>query len=96
LLPAIKSSILGAFILALGRALGETMAITFVVGGSQDINASLFMPATSISATIAEQFNEATNPMHLSALLALGLVLFVITFFVMGYARIQLRKGNLS
>lgn len=96
LLPSIKSSILGAFILSLGRALGETMAITFVVGGSQDINASLFMPATSISATIAEQFNEATNPMHLSALLALGLVLFVITFIVMGYARIQLRKGKLS
>lgn len=94
LLPSIKSSILGAFILALGRALGETMAITFVIGGSQDINASLFMPATSISATIAKQFNEATNPLHLASLLELGLVLFVITFIVMGYARIQLRKGN--
>ncbi|WP_232012664.1 phosphate ABC transporter permease subunit PstC [Vibrio aphrogenes] len=93
LLPSIKSSILGAFILALGRALGETMAITFVVGGSQDINTSLFMPATSISATIAEQFNEATNPMHLASLLELGLVLFLITFIVMGYARVQLRKG---
>lgn len=96
LLPSIKSSILGAFILALGRALGETMAITFVIGGSQGINASLFMPATSISATIAEQFNEATNPLHLASLLELGLVLFVITFIVMGYARIQLRKGNQS
>ncbi|WP_153449033.1 phosphate ABC transporter permease subunit PstC [Vibrio algicola] len=94
LLPSIKSSILGAFILALGRALGETMAITFVIGGSQDINASLFMPATSISATIAEQFNEATDPVHIASLLALGLVLFVITFIVMGYARLQLRKGN--
>ncbi|OEF25522.1 phosphate ABC transporter permease subunit PstC [Vibrio rumoiensis] len=94
LLPSIKSSILGAFILALGRALGETMAITFVIGGSQDINASLFMPATSISATIAEQFNEATDPTHIASLLELGLVLFVITFMVMGYARIQLRKGN--
>ncbi|MGV3000599.1 phosphate ABC transporter permease subunit PstC [Vibrio sp. E150_018] len=93
LLPSIKSSILGAFILSLGRALGETMAITFVIGGSQDINASLFMPATSISATIAEQFNEATNPMHLASLLELGLVLFLVTFIVMGYARIQLRKG---
>ena len=93
LLPSIKSSIFGAFILALGRALGETMAVTFVIGNSQNVSSSLFMPATSISSTIANQFNEADG-LKMSSLLALGLVLFVVTFFVMGYARIQLRKGR--
>ncbi|MDF0533621.1 phosphate ABC transporter permease subunit PstC [Shewanella yunxiaonensis] len=92
LLPAIKGPIFGALILALGRALGETMAITFVIGGAQSIDSSLFMPATSISATIAEQFNEATGDMHISALIGLGLVLFMITFLVMGSARILLRR----
>lgn len=95
LLPSIKSSIFGAFILALGRALGETMAVTFVIGNSQNVSASLFMPATSISSTIANQFNEADG-IKMSSLLALGLVLFIVTFFVMGYARIQLRKGRVS
>ncbi|MCL1074895.1 phosphate ABC transporter permease subunit PstC [Shewanella dokdonensis] len=92
LLPAIKGPIFGALILALGRALGETMAITFVIGGAQSIDSSLFMPATSISATIAEQFNEATGDMHISALIGLGLVLFMITFIVMGSARVLLRR----
>jgi phosphate transport system permease protein len=92
LLPAIKGPIFGALILALGRALGETMAITFVIGGAQSIESSLFMPATSISATIAEQFNEATGDMHISALIGLGLVLFMITFIVMGTARVLLRR----
>ena len=93
LLPSIKSSIFGAFILALGRALGETMAVTFVIGNSQDISSSLFMPATSISATIANQFNEADG-IKMSSLMALGLVLFVVTFLVMGYARLQFRKNK--
>ncbi|MFQ6371764.1 phosphate ABC transporter permease subunit PstC [Shewanella sp. YIC-542] len=92
LLPAIKGPIFGALILALGRALGETMAITFVIGGAQSIDSSLFMPATSISATIAEQFNEATGDMHIAALIGLGLVLFMITFVVMGTARVMLRR----
>lgn len=92
LLPAIKSSVFGALILALGRALGETMAITFVIGGAQSISQSLFMPATSISATIAEQFNEATGELHISSLIGLGLVLFMITFVVMGTARVLLRR----
>lgn len=93
LLPAIKGPIFGALILALGRALGETMAITFVIGGAQSISSSLFMPATSIAATIAEQFNEATGALQISSLIGLGLVLFMITFIVMGVARILLRRS---
>lgn len=96
LLPAIKAPIFGAVILALGRALGETMAITFVIGGSQSISASLFEPSTSISATIANQFNEATDDIHVASLIGLGLVLFLITFVVMGTARVLMRKGNLA
>ncbi|WP_417354446.1 phosphate ABC transporter permease subunit PstC [Gallaecimonas pentaromativorans] len=92
LLPAIKGPIFGALILALGRALGETMAITFVIGGAQSMDVSLFMPATSISATIAEQFNEATGETHIASLIGLGLVLFMITFVVMGTARVLLRR----
>ncbi|WP_051012933.1 phosphate ABC transporter permease subunit PstC [Gallaecimonas xiamenensis] len=92
LLPAIKGPIFGALILALGRALGETMAITFVIGGAQSMEMSLFMPATSISATIAEQFNEATGELHVASLIGLGLVLFMITFVVMGTARVLLRR----
>ena len=92
LLPAIKSTVFGALILSLGRALGETMAITFVIGGAQSMNTSLFMPATSISATIAEQFNEATGDIHIASLIGLGLVLFMITFLVMGTARVMLRR----
>ncbi|WKE66352.1 phosphate ABC transporter permease subunit PstC [Gallaecimonas kandeliae] len=94
LLPAVKGPIFGALILALGRALGETMAITFVIGGAQTIETSLFMPATSISATIAEQFNEATGQLHISSLIGLGLVLFMITFVVMGTARVLLRRNR--
>ena len=92
LLPAIKGPLFGALILALGRALGETMAITFVIGGAQDIQQSLFMPATSISATIAEQFNEATGGLHIASLIGLGLVLFFITFLVMGSARLLMHR----
>ena len=70
-------------ILGIGRALGETMAVTFVIGGANRIESSLFMPATSIAATIAQQFNEATDSVHISSLLGLGVLLFVITFLVM-------------
>ena len=92
LLPAIKNAAVGASILGLGRALGETMAVAFVIGGANRIETSLFMPASSISSTIAQQFNEATDPLHISTLIALGVVLFMLTFVVMGFARVLLKK----
>ena len=92
LLPTIKNAAVGAGILGLGRALGETMAVAFVIGGANRIETSLFMPASSISSTIAQQFNEATDPLHISSLIYLGLVLFILTFVVMGTARLLLKK----
>nr|MDT0251230.1 phosphate ABC transporter permease subunit PstC [Endozoicomonas sp.] len=92
LLPTIKNAVVNAGILGLGRALGETMAVAFVIGGANRIETSLFMPASSISSTIAQQFNEATNELHIASLISLGLVLFIITFVVMGTARLLLRK----
>ena len=92
LLPSIKNAAVGAGILGLGRALGETMAVAFVIGGANRIEISLFMPASSISSTIAQQFNEATNALHISSLISLGLVLFILTFVVMGAARLLLKK----
>ncbi len=83
LLPSVKRAVVSACILGLGRALGETMAVTFVIGGTNRIETSLFMPATSIASTIAQQFNEATDSVHISSLLGLGVLLFVITFIVM-------------
>lgn len=94
LLPKVKSAVASAGILGLGRALGETMAVAFVIGGANRIETSLFMPASSISSTIAQQFNEATNEVHISSLIALGLVLFAITFLVMGTARYLLKRGE--
>ncbi|MDD1830024.1 phosphate ABC transporter permease subunit PstC, partial [Photobacterium sp. ZSDE20] len=94
LLPKVKSAVASAGILGLGRALGETMAVAFVIGGANRIETSLFMPASSISSTIAQQFNEATNEVHISSLIALGLVLFAITFVVMGAARYLLKRGK--
>jgi len=78
--------------LGLGRALGETMAVTFVIGNSNEINASLFMPATTISATIANEFTEAVGDVYYSSLIALGLTLFFITFVVLVLAKLMLRQ----
>lgn len=83
LLPSVKRAVMSACILGLGRALGETMAVTFVIGGANRIETSLFMPTTSIASTIAQQFNEATQPIHIAALLGLGVLLFAITIIVM-------------
>ena len=90
-LPYTRSAVIGGIFLGLGRALGETMAVTFVLGNSYDITASLLMPGTSISSSIANEFNEAVG-LHRSALIALGFLLFVVTFFVLLLARLMLRS----
>src|SRR5215469_2868378 len=90
ILPYTKSGVISAVILGLGRALGETMAVTFVVGNSHNLSPSLFMPGTTIAATIANDFAEASTGLHQSALIALGLLLFVITFIVLSLSRILL------
>lgn len=86
-LPYTQQGVIGGIMLGLGRALGETMAVTFVIGNSQRISASLFSPGTSIASTLANEFGEAAD-FHLSTLFALGFLLFVITFFVLAAAKI--------
>jgi phosphate transport system permease protein len=78
--------------LALGRALGETMAVTFVIGNAHKIAASIMAPGTTISATIANEFTEATGDIYTSSLIALGLILFVVTFIVLAAARWMLYR----
>jgi phosphate transport system permease protein len=91
-LPYIKRSAVGAVMLGLGRALGETMAVTFIIGNSHAFPKNLFDSGSTIASTIANEFNEATTPMHTSALIALGLVLFLITFAVLALARALLGR----
>ena len=86
-LPYAQQGVIGGIMLGLGRALGETMAVTFVIGNSQRISASLFSPGSSIASTLANEFGEADD-FHLSTLFALGLLLFVITFIVLALAKI--------
>jgi phosphate transport system permease protein len=98
-LPYTRGGVIGGIMLALGRALGETMAVTFVIGNAHKISTSLLAPGTTISATIANEFTEAVGDLYTSSLIALGLILFVITFFVLAAARLMLmriesRKGN--
>jgi phosphate transport system permease protein len=84
--------IIGALFLGLGRALGETMAITFVIGNAHNISASLFAPGNSIASTLANEFTEATTQMYTSSLIELGLVLFIITYLVQVLAQFMLRR----
>ncbi len=91
-LPFTRVGVIGGIMLALGRALGETMAVTFVVGNAQRLSASLMAPGTTISATIANEFAEATGGIYQSAMIALGLLLFVLTFFVLAGARLLLAR----
>ncbi len=90
LMPYIRRSAIGAIMLGLGRALGETMAVTFIIGNTHDLPKSLFDSGSTIASTIANEFAEATSALHTSALIALGLVLFLITFAVLGVARAML------
>lgn len=91
LLPSVRGGVVGAIILGLGRALGETMAVTFVIGNNLFFSATLFGQGTSIAALIANQFPEADG-LQRSALLALGLLLFLITLVVLAAARLMLRR----
>jgi phosphate transport system permease protein len=91
-LPFCSTGVVGGAMLALGRALGETMAVTFVIGNAHKINASLFAPGTSISATIANEFTEATSELYTASLIELGLLLFVITFIVLACAQLMLMR----
>jgi phosphate transport system permease protein len=91
-LPYCRVGVIGGVMLALGRALGETMAVTFVIGNAHRISASILAPGTTISATIANEFTEATGDLYTSALIALGLILFVITFIVLAIARYMLMR----
>jgi phosphate transport system permease protein len=90
-LPFARSGVVGGAMLALGRALGETMAVTFVIGNAHRISPSLFAPGTSISATIANEFLEAVDEIYRSSLIELGLILFFITTIVLAAAQIMLR-----
>jgi phosphate transport system permease protein len=90
-LPYARVGVIGAIMLGLGRALGETMAVTFVIGNAHKISPSLLAPGTTISATIANEFTEATGDLYTSALIALGLILFAITLIVLAAARLLLR-----
>ncbi|TMQ75896.1 phosphate ABC transporter permease subunit PstC [Candidatus Accumulibacter phosphatis] len=92
-LPYTRVGVIGGIMLGLGRALGETMAVTFVIGNANRIVGSLFAPGTSIASTLANEFGEADPGLHISALFALGLVLFVITFVVLAISRWLIRRG---
>src|SRR5688500_11757731 len=91
-LPYTRSAVVGGVFFGLGRALGETMAVTFVLGNAHELTASLLMPGNSIAATIANEFAEADSEMYRSSLIALGFVLFLVTFVVLSIARLMLRQ----
>ncbi len=91
-LPYTRVGVIGGIMLGLGRALGETMAVTFVIGNAHHISGSLLAPGTTISATIANEFTEAVGDLYTSSLIALGLILFIITFIVLAIARFLLLR----
>ena len=92
--PYARVGVIGGVMLGLGRALGETMAVTFVIGNAHRIAGSIMAPGTTISATIANEFTEAVGDLYTSSLIALGLILFVITFIVLAIARFMLMRIN--
>jgi phosphate transport system permease protein len=91
-LPYTRSAVVGGIFLGLGRALGETMAVTFVLGNAHELSTSLLNPGNSIAATIANEFTEADSDIYISSLIALGFLLFVVTFIVLAIARLMLRN----
>jgi phosphate transport system permease protein len=91
-LPYTRVGVIGGIMLGLGRALGETMAVTFVIGNAHRIKASLLAPGTTISATLANEFTEAVGDLYTSSLFALGFILFVITFIVLAIAKMMLLR----
>src|SRR5690606_33970838 len=96
-LPYTRIGVIGGIMLGLGRALGETMAVTFVIGNAYKISAGLFNPGNSIASALANEFNEAADPVHRASLVALGLVLFVLTVIVLALSRAlvsRLAKGE--
>jgi len=92
ILPYTKTGVIGGVMLGLGRALGETMAVTFVIGNSHEIFASLMMPGNTISSAIANEFAEAVGGLYTSSLIALGLTLFIITFIVLALSKLLLLR----
>lgn len=100
-LPYTKTGVVGGIMLGLGRALGETMAVTFVIGNAHQLHASLFMPGNSIASALANEFTEADGELYTSALIELGLILFFITFVVLAcskmlLAQLKKREGNVT
>ena len=96
-LPYTKVGVIGGIMLGLGRALGETMAVTFVIGNAYRISPALFNPGNSIASALANEFNEAADPVHRASLISLGLVLFLLTFIVLACSRLliaQLARGE--
>jgi phosphate transport system permease protein len=91
-LPYTKAGVLAGIMLGLGRALGETMAVTFVIGNAHNLNLSLFMPGNSIASTLANEFTEAIGDLYTSALIYLGLLLFLITLIVLAVSRFLLAR----
>ncbi len=93
--PESRMGILAGVMLGLGRALGETMAVTFVIGNSHELSASLLAPGSTISSTLANEFTEAVGELYTASLIELGLILFVITFFVLAIAKyMMIRMQN--
>jgi phosphate transport system permease protein len=89
-LPYTRVGVVGGVMLGLGRALGETMAVTFVIGNAHRVGGSLLAPGTTISAALANEFTEAVGDLYLSSLVALGFILFLITFIVLAIAKAML------
>jgi phosphate transport system permease protein len=91
-LPSTRVGVAGGIMLGLGRALGETMAVTFVIGNAHELNLSLLMPGNTISSNLANEFTEAVGPVYTSSLIALGFLLFVITFIVLALSKLLLLR----